>query len=471
MDISNFIIMKHELLLTIATLLLLVAEIAINDKKKIIPIAITLFGLHTIYGFIGNTSGELFGGMYQTSALIVLMKNILNIGVFIILLQASNWLLKEENKDKISEFFILLFATLVGMNFMISSGDFLMFYLGLELATIPMAALVAYNTHDAKSSESALKLIMSAAFSSAIMLFGISLMYGQFGSLYFIDLITTNMNSPLTILAFIMFISGLAFKISLVPFHFWTADVYEGAPTNVTSYLSVISKGAAVFIFSILLFTVFKSLVTVWSDILYVLAVLTMTIGNLFALRQTNIKRFLAFSSVAQAGFILLGLLGTNELGMATVIYFVLIYIFTNLAAFGVVSAVENATSKVEIKDYNGLYQTNPNMSLLMMMALFSLAGIPPLAGFFGKFFLFTAAAQNGYFWLIIIAVINVTISLYYYLMVVKAMFINKNETPIARIENDIYTKISFIICLVGIFVLGFYSSIFEYINSVSIGL
>ena len=312
MDISNFIIMKHELLLTIATLLLLVAEIAINDKKKIIPIAITLFGLHTIYGFIGNTSGELFGGMYQTSALIVLMKNILNIGVFIILLQASNWLLKEENKYKISEFFILLFATLVGMNFMISSGDFLMFYLGLELATIPMAALVAYNTHDAKSSESALKLIMSAAFSSAIMLFGISLMYGQFGSLYFIDLIATNMNSPLTILAFIMFISGLVFKISLVPFHFWTADVYEGAPTNVTSYLSVISKGAAVFIFSILLFTVFKSLVTVWSDILYVLAVLTMTIGNLFALRQTNIKRFLAFSSVAQAGFILLGLLGTN---------------------------------------------------------------------------------------------------------------------------------------------------------------
>ena len=471
MDISNFIIMKHELLLTIATLLLLVAEIAINDKKKIIPIAITLFGLHTIYGFIGNTSGELFGGMYQTSALIVLMKNILNIGVFIILLQASNWLLKEENKDKISEFFILLFATLVGMNFMISSGDFLMFYLGLELATIPMAALVAYNTHDAKSSESALKLIMSAAFSSAIMLFGISLMYGQFGSLYFIDLIATNMNSPLTILAFIMFISGLAFKISLVPFHFWTADVYEGAPTNVTSYLSVISKGAAVFIFSILLFTVFKSLVTVWSDILYVLAVLTMTIGNLFALRQTNIKRFLAFSSVAQAGFILLGLLGTNELGMATVIYFVLIYIFTNLAAFGVVSAVENATSKVEIDDYNGLYQTNPNMSLLMMMALFSLAGIPPLAGFFGKFFLFTAAAQNGYFWLIIIAVINVTISLYYYLMVVKAMFINKNEIPIARIENDVYTKISFVICLVGIFVLGFYSSIFEYINSVSIGL
>ncbi len=471
MDISNFIIMKHELLLTIATLILLIAEIAIDNKKKIIPFAVGLFGLHTIYGFFGNVSGEIFGGMYQNSVLIILMKNILNIGVFIILLQASTWLLKEENKARISEFFILLFSTLIGMNFMISSGDFLMFYLGLELATIPMAALVAYNTDDAKSSESALKLIMSAAFSSAVMLFGVSLMYGQFGSLYFADLLAVDMSAPVTILAFIMFISGLAFKISLVPFHFWTADVYEGAPTNVTSYLSVISKGAAIFIFSILLFTVFKSLVSVWSDILYILAVLTMTIGNLFAIRQSNIKRFLAFSSVAQAGFILLGLLGTNELGMATVIYFVLIYVFTNLAAFGVVAAVENATNKVEISDYDGLYHTNPNMSLLMMMALFSLAGIPPLAGFFGKFFLFTAAAQNGYFWLILIAVINVTISLYYYLMVVKAMFINKNDNPIERIENNLYTKASFIICLVGIFVLGFYSSIFEYINSVSIGL
>ena len=312
---------------------------------------------------------------------------------------------------------------------------------------------------------------MSAAFSSAVMLFGISLLYGQFGSLYFAELISENMNAPLTILAFIMFVSALAFKISLVPFHFWTADVYEGAPTNVSSYLSVVSKGAAVFIFSILLFTVFKSIVSIWSEILCILAVLTMTIGNLFALRQTNIKRFLAFSSVAQAGFILLGLLGTNELGMATVIYFVLIYAFTNLAAFGVVSAIENATNKVDISDYDGLYHTNPNMSLLMMLALFSLAGIPPLAGFFGKFFLFTAAAQNGYFWLVLIAALNATLSLYYYLVLVKTLFINKNDTPIARIENNIYTKISFVICLIGIFVLGFYSDIFEFINTVSIGL
>lgn len=463
--------MKQELLLSLVTLVILIAEIFVVNKQKLIPFSIALFGIHALIGFTNNSYGSIFGGMYQNSALIVFLKNILNVGVFIILLQSSSWLFKTENKHKISEFFILLFSTLIGMDFMISSGDFLMFYLGLELATIPMSVLVAYKTQDPKSSESGLKLILSAAFSSAIMLFGISLFYGQFGTLYFAELVHADWGGPLSVLAFILFLSGLAFKISLVPFHLWTADVYEGAPTNVTSYLSVISKGAAVFILNILLFTLFKNMSNYWSEIIYILAILTMTIGNLFAIRQTNIKRFLAFSSVAQAGFILLGILGGNALGMATVIYFVLIYIFSNLAAFGVVASIENNTGKVCIDDYNGLYHTNPNMSLLMLLALFSLAGIPPLAGFFGKFFLFNAAAQQGYFWLILIAVINATISLYYYLLVVKAMFINKNEHPIEKIKNNWYMKISFIICCVALLAIGFYGQLFEYINQISIGL
>ena len=342
MELSQFIIMKHELLLTIIAMVLLVAELAINDKKRIIPIAILLFGLHTVLGFFGNQSGTLFGGMYQTSGLIILMKNILNIGVFIVLLQSANWLTKTENLNKISEYFILLFATLIGMNFMISSGEFLMFYLGLELATIPMAALVAYNTFNQKSAEAGVKLILSAAFSSGIMLFGISLFYGQFGSTYFEQLSIVSMDTPLAVLALIFFLSGLSFKISLVPFHLWTADVYQGAPVNITSYLSVISKGAAVFILTILLFTIFRTMVEVWTNIIYIIAIFTMTIGNLFAIRQQNIKRFLAFSSIAQAGFILLGIIGTTTLGMATVIYFMLIYIFSNLGAFGVVSVISD---------------------------------------------------------------------------------------------------------------------------------
>ena len=471
MDLSQFIIMKHELLLTIIAMVLLVAELAINDKKRIIPIAILLFGLHTVLGFFGNECGTLFGGMYQTSGLIILMKNILNIGVFIVLLQSANWLTKTENLNKISEYFILLFSTLIGMSFMISSGEFLMFYLGLELATIPMATLVAYNTFNQKSAEAGVKLILSAAFSSGIMLFGISLFYGQFGSTYFEQLSIVSMDTPLAVLALIFFLSGLSFKISLVPFHLWTADVYEGAPVNITSYLSVISKGAAVFILTILLFTIFRTMVEVWTNIIYIIAILTMTIGNLFAIRQQNIKRFLAFSSIAQAGFILLGIIGTSTLGMATVIYFMLIYIFSNLGAFGVVSVISDYSGKENIDDYNGLYHTNPKLSLVMMLSLFSLAGIPPIAGFFGKFFLFTAAAEQGYYWLVLIAVINATISLYYYLIVVKAMFINKNDTPIAKIKSDNYARFALVICVIGIFAIGFFGQLFEYINNLSFGI
>jgi NADH-quinone oxidoreductase subunit N len=196
-----------------------------------------------------------------------------------------------------------------------------------------------------------------------------------------------------------------------------------------------------------------------------------MTIGNLFAIRQQNIKRFLAFSSIAQAGFILLGLVGGTSLGITSVIYFILIYVFSNLGAFGVVIAVEQSSGKVNINDYDGLYRTNPRLSLVMMLALFSLAGIPPVAGFFGKFFLFTAAAESGFYTLLLIAVLNAIISLYYYLLVVKAMFINKSDSPVAGFKSDFSTRLSLMICVVGIIVTGFYSPIFEFIKELSLGI
>ena len=263
----------------------------------------------------------------------------------------------------------------------------------------------------------------------------------------------------------------MGFKISLVPFHLWTADVYEGAPVSVTSYLSVISKGAAVFIFILVLYTVFTSIDFLWKDLIYIIAVLTMTIGNLFALRQKNLKRFLAFSSIAQAGFILLGIISGSRLGMASVIYFILVYIFSNLGAFGVVAAIYNHSGKESMDDYDGLYHTNPRLSLLMMLSLFSLAGIPPVAGFFGKFFLFTSAASGGYYWLVLIAVLNATISLYYYLLVVKAMFINKNDHPVEPFRSDITTRLGLLICTAGIVALGFYNAVYELINKLSIGI
>ncbi len=206
----------------------------------------------------------------------------------------------------------------------------------------------------------------------------------------------------------------------------------------------------------------------VWENIIYVIALATMFIGNLFALRQQNMKRFLAFSSIAQAGFILLGLITGTQLGTATVVYFVLVYIFSNLAAFGVVQAIALQTGKENRDDYNGLYRTNPNLSLVMMLALFSLAGIPPVAGFFGKFFLFAAAASKGYYLLVFLAVVNVTISLYYYLLVVRAMFIRKSENPIPFFKSKIYMRLGLLITVLGILVLGLYSPLYDYIFELS---
>ncbi len=471
MDINNLLLMRFELGLLILFLAILIFEIFTNKKQKgnVISFAILLFTIHTVVGFVSLEDGKLFGGMFKTNTLLYYFKNVLNVGVLIVLLQSADWL-KEKvvEQNKATEFILLLLSSLLGMYFMISAGDFLMFYLGLELATLPVAALVAYETSKRESAEAGVKYILSSALASGTALFGISFLYATTGSLYFDVIATTLTTSNLSILGFILFFSGLAFKISLAPFHFWTADVYEGAPINVASYLSVISKGAAVIILVILLFTVLKPLLPFWSKIIYIVAIATMTIGNLFALRQQNMKRFLAFSSVAQAGFILLGMLSVDELGLATVLFFVTVYIFSNLGAFGVVQAISAASDKENIDDYEGLYRTNPKLSLLLMLALFSLAGIPPLAGFFGKFFLYAAAASKGYYVLVFIAVVNATVSLYYYLLVIRAMFLRKNTNAIPYFTSKFYMKLGLVLSAIGILVAGLYSPLYEYVFTIS---
>lgn len=471
MTFADLILMRQELLLTLLALVILVLDIILDESRRdfIIGFAVVSFGAITLAGFLPGPSGSLFGGMYNTSPLLSAMKSVLNLGLFIVLLQSVRWLRTDLNTGRVSEFFILVISTLIGMNFMISSGDFLMFYIGLELATIPATALAAFDKSSNNSAEAGIKFIFSSALSSGILLFGISLIYGATGSIYFQEVAANLSSSSLVVLGFIFFLSGMGFKISLVPFHLWTADVYEGSPVNVTAYLSVVSKGAAVFILMIILYKVFGLLQDTWLNVLYLLAVMTMTIANLFALRQDNLKRFLAFSSIAQAGFILLGIMGADSQGMTSVVYFMFIYVFTNLAAFGVVSSISAQTGKETIHSYNGLYRTNPLLSLTMMLALFSLAGIPPVAGFFGKFFLFTAAASRGYYILVLIAVLNATISLYYYLRVVKAMFIDKSDTPIPYFKSDLFARISLIICILGVFAIGFFGSVYEFFYTLSV--
>lgn len=473
MNTDFFNIMRNEIILIVITVISLLTGLFTSPgkQKNLRTLNIILLAIATIVGFLPAQPGTLFGGMYQSSELHIWMKNILNIGVLIVFIQSHTWLNHEDYESKISEFYVLILSTLIGMNFLISSGDFLMFYIGIELATIPIASLAAYDRYRNKSAEAGIKLILSSALSSGIMLWGISMIYGTAGSVFFHDVVTRFSNNSMHVLAFIFFFAGMAFKISIVPFQFWVADVYEGSPVSITSYLSVISKGAAVFIFTITLFTVFKTISYLWKDVIYISAILTMTIGNLFAIRQKNMKRFLAFSSISQAGFILLGIISGTQLGMATVLYYILIYIFSNLGAFGVVSVVSAVSGKETMDDYDSMYKTNPLLSLVMMLSLFSLAGIPPVAGFFGKFFLFTAAAQQGYYILVIIAVLNTIISLYYYLLVIKAMFINKNDHPISYFKSDFFSRLGLVICVAGIVVTGFASFIFEFFRSLCFGL
>lgn len=473
MDVSNIIVMRTELSLIVVILLVLMGEIfsSKHGKPVLMYLATALFALHTILGVMPAPYGELFGGMYRTTPLIAVLKDILNIGVLVVLLQSQGWLLKVENKNRSTEFYIILFSTLLGMYYMISAGDFLMLYLGLELATVPIAVLAAYDVTKIKSTEAGIKLLLLAALSSGIMLYGISIIYGTTGSLYFNEVMINLKVVPLQVIGTVFFISGLAFKISLVPFHLWTADVYEGSPTSVAGYLSVVSKGTAVFVLITLLFTVFNTMAVIWKPLLILMAISTMVVGNLFALRQQNLQRFLAFSSIAQAGFILLGMVSGTAYGMATVIYFILVYVFSNLAAFGVVSMVKNATGKQNIDDYNGFYQTNPRLSMVMLLALFSLAGIPPLAGFFGKFFLFAAAAEQGLYVVVLLAVLNTIISLYYYLLVVKVMFLHRSDNPIEPITGDKMAKVALLITVIGIIIIGFYSPVFDWVQAVSFGM
>lgn len=432
-----------------------------------------LLGVSLLINLIpGRETVELFGGMYQAGPMQGIVKSILAVGTLIVVLQANVWLSREDTRIKRGEFYVLLLCTLLGMNFMISAGHFLMFFLGLELASIPMACLVAFDKYKHHSAEAGAKYILSAMFSSGLMLYGISFLYGTAGTLYFADMPAALVGTPLQMLALVFFFSGLGFKISLVPFHLWTADVYQGAPTTVTSYLSVVSKGAAVFALMTILVKVFSPMVAEWQTLLYIIIIASITLANLFALRQEDMKRFLAFSSISQAGYIMLAVIGGSAAGMTSLVFYVLVYLVANLAAFGVVSIVEQKSGgKTGIQDYNALYRTNPRLSFLMTLALFSLAGIPPFAGFFSKFFVFMAAFQGGFHLLVFIALVNTVISLYYYLKVVKAMYITPNETPIAPFRSDRYTQVSLALCLAGVLLLGIVSAVYDGINLFAFGI
>lgn len=474
MDYSQFLLMPQEIGLLLVFLLVFIYDTFMPERtQRYMPVfTVIMMALYTIYCFCCPAAvGEAFGGMFESNAPTWVMKNILNVGAVLVLLQAVKWTNNDFVSVRRGEFYELTLLTLLGMFLMISARHFLLFVIGLETASLPIAALAAFEKRYYESHEAAAKYIFTAIFSSAIFLLGISFVYGMSGSLYFKDIATALIgnHSALLIAALAFVIAGVGFKLSLVPFHLWTADVYQGAPTAVTSYLSVISKGAAAFSFLVILVQVFGSAYSqVWEWMLYAVIILTITLGNLFAIRQRNLKRFLAFSSISQAGYIMLGVIAVNVMGMSSMIYYVLVYIFSNLAAFGVIAAVERQTGKVTMDDYNGLFKTNPWLAFTMMLAMFSLGGIPPFAGFFSKFFIFVGACHQGsvaIYALVLIALVNTIISLYYYLLVVKAMFIRQDECVIPAFKSHWTERTGMILCVLGIIFIGLVSCIYASIN------
>ena len=488
MNYGQFLNMIPEATLVVLLLVVFCADFALHKDENKLPklwtVTVGALLLQTCLLFGLQEPAEAFGGIYVTTPMVNVMKIILTAGTLIVVIMSRTWLeggrqivdCKSSNSKYCGEFFMLILSTLLGMYMMMSSGSFLMFFLGLEMASVPLACMVAFDKLKKDSAEAAAKYILMATFSSGVMLFGISFIYAATGSLYYDNVAEALTATPLTIMGLVFFFSGLGFKLSLVPFHLWTADTYQGAPTPVTGYLSVISKGAAALTLCIILTKVFGSMVDYWNPMLWIVIMLSITIANLFAIRQKELKRFMAFSSISQAGYIMLAVIGANaQAGATALTFYVLVYVVANMAVFTVISAVEHNGGSTQMSAYNGLYQTNPKLALLMTLALFSLAGIPPFAGMFSKFFVFLAAVngQNAApFWpyfVVLVALVNTVVSLYYYLLIVKAMYIKQEANPLPAFATDTATKISLVICTAGICLFGIVSCIYEWIAAATL--
>ena len=490
--------MQAEISMALMIVIILIADLVMKapHNKTLQTIACTLMVIQLIMN-IEPSAGEFFGGMYHCTPVTSVVKTILTAGTLLVFLQAGEWISAPDTRHKAGEFYVITLSTLLGMYFMVSAGSFIMFYVGLELASIPMACLIAFDKWKHHSAEAGAKFILNSMFSSGLMLYGLSLIYGTCGTTYFADMTASITGTPLQILAMVFFFAGLGFKLSLVPFHMWTPDTYQGAPTAVAGYLSVISKGAAAFALMSILTKVFAPMADRWALMLSIVIVLTITVANIFAILQDNMKRFMAYSSISQAGYIMLAVMAGNTQGTTSLIYYITVYIVANLAVFGVIGAVErhalrttvdadmaegelpeNTLSRseetaaseraVSRSAYAGLYRTNPRLTFVMTLAMFSLAGIPPFAGFFSKFFVFASAFNTGHWLVVFLALVNTVISLYYYLLVVKAMYITPNEDPLPYFRCSWLTRISLAVCLAGIILLGIISSVYGGIETVA---
>ncbi|PLX50085.1 MAG: NADH-quinone oxidoreductase subunit N [Desulfobulbaceae bacterium] len=462
----NFILtplapLAPELLLICLGLLLVVVDLFLGEKRHILPWLAalgTLTGLFLLGNGSGHFSDGLFGGMYILDAYSLFFKVICLIGVLFTVMLSVRYL--DTEKMHQGEYYSLLVFAAVGMMVMVSAADMIVLYLGLELMALSVYCLVGLLKSDSRSNEAALKYFLMGAFSSGILLYGISLIYGMTGTtdLQLISQRLTELNLADNTLLFIalgMVLIAFSFKVAAAPFHMWAPDAYEGAPTPITAFMSVGPKAASFAVLGRILLSGFPELHVHWGPLIAGIALLTMATGNILAISQTNIKRMLAYSSIAHAGFALLGILATSNEGVSAIMNYMLIYAFMNMGAFAIIIMLNNRERRGEqLKDYRGLAQTNPVAAALMLIFMFSLTGIPPTAGFIGKFYLFLAAMNAGYTGTVIAAVILSAVSAYYYLRVVRYMYMYDSEKGEAVAMSPSLTA-ALIFAVIGVIGLG----------------
>lgn len=425
-----------EIAVALLATVLLILAVALPGRSKAVNGIISIVALLgiLIYSFTTNmaNTGSFFMGLYSGDALALYFKQLFLIAAILVTVISMTSIKQFEGNG--GEFFSVLVFALLGMMVMVSANDSITFYIGLELMTISFVILTAYDKKSLKSAEAGLKYILLSAISSGVLLYGLSILYGLAGSTLFADLLDYTKGSavsPVFVVAVIMLLAGFGFKISAVPFHMWTPDIYEGAPTPITAFLATGSKAAA---FAALIRVLIQALPNGYINfikILILLAVLTIVIGNLIAIPQRNIKRMLAYSSISHAGYILLGLVSFTKTGISAMLYYIFIYIFATIGAFVSVLALSNQTRCEEIAGFKGMWKRSPLIMAVLMISLLSMAGIPPAAGFIGKFYLFASIINQGFLWLALLAIGMSVVSIYYYIMVIRAML-----TPLSEGED-----------------------------------
>jgi NADH-quinone oxidoreductase subunit N len=452
-----------EIGLAVLALIVLVFDLVWRGKEKrglgwlTAGGLVVVFLITLIFSRPGGESVQVWGGMLRHDWLSYSFTLLFIFGA------AATSLFAMEMKPlgQKGEFYLLLLVSTIGMSLMAASADLIMLFLAIETTSIPLYILAGFYTQDNKSTEAGYKYFLFGAMTSAVMLYGFSLIYGFTGTtdIYAIAEMVVSGEVALTLAigTLILVMVGFGFKISVVPFHFWAPDVYEGAPTPVAGFLSTASKAAGFSVLMRVLLTVYADpdVIPYWVIVIAALSVFSMTLGNALAIPQKNIKRLLAYSSISHAGYALIGVAALSELGIASVVFYLIVYVVTNLAAFGIVAAFWRISGSDQISDYAALSRRSPKLALIMMVTFLSLAGMPPLGGFVAKFFVFAAAVNAGLVWLAIIGVLNTIVGLYYYLVVLKVVYLYRSEEEDKPVPLTRPYALALTILVAGIILLG----------------